>query len=65
MSKIIFNTSISLDGFIAGPNHEVNHLFTWYSSGEVEIPEQNGRIILKVSPESAAYMKPGQTSAQL
>jgi hypothetical protein len=30
--------SVSLDGFIAGPNDEVDRPFNWYFSGDVEIP---------------------------
>ena len=32
--KVIFNMSMSLDGFVAGPNDEVDRLFAWYFSGD-------------------------------
>jgi hypothetical protein len=28
---------VSLDGFVAGPNNEVDRLFRWYFSGDTEI----------------------------
>jgi dihydrofolate reductase len=48
---------MSLDGFIAGPNDDVSHLFRWYFSGDTEVPIQDGRMSLKVSPESAEVLK--------
>jgi dihydrofolate reductase len=30
--------SVSLDGFIAGPNDRIDEIFAWFSSGDVEIP---------------------------
>ena len=44
---------MSVDGFVAGPDDDVQHLFTWYASGNTEIPTQDGRIVLKVSAVSA------------
>ena len=60
MGKVTFNMSVSLDGFVAGPNDEVDQLFGWYFSGEKEIPVQEGRFVLKVSPESAKILEESQ-----
>ncbi len=60
MGKITFNMSVSLDGFVAGPNDEVDRLFGWYFSGDTEVPVQEGRFVLKVSPESAKLLKESQ-----
>ncbi len=64
MGKITFNMSMSLDGFVAGPNDGPENglgdggeaLFKWYFSGDVEtkIP---GSPPLKVSPQSAAIIE--------
>jgi dihydrofolate reductase len=48
---------MSLDGFVAGPNDDVQHLFKWYFGGDTEIPVQNGRMVLKVSAKSAELLK--------
>jgi dihydrofolate reductase len=52
MGKVVFNMSMSLDGFIAGPNDEVDRLFSWYFSGDTDFPVQGGRLVLKLSKES-------------
>lgn len=39
MSKLIAVMSMSLDGFVADPDDDVNDVFDWYfSSGDVEVP---------------------------
>ncbi|MBO2448919.1 dihydrofolate reductase family protein [Actinomadura barringtoniae] len=39
MTKVIMGASMSLDGYIAGPNESgFDHLFAWHNNGEVEIP---------------------------
>ena len=38
MAKVIFNMSMSLDGYISGPNDDVSQLFNWYFSGDTEFP---------------------------
>jgi hypothetical protein len=38
MGNVTFHLSVSLDGFVAGPNDLVDRLFEWYFSGDVEIP---------------------------
>jgi dihydrofolate reductase len=64
MGKVITGITMSLDGFVAGPNDSPEQglgeggdkLFTWYFNGEVEVPMPNG-MVLKVSPESAKLLK--------
>jgi dihydrofolate reductase len=52
VGKVIFYMTVSVDGFVAGPNDEVDRLFRWYFSGDVEIPIP-GSPTLRVSRESA------------
>lgn len=56
MGKVILGIVMSLDGFVAGPNDDITHLFKWYFSGPVEIPVQEGRMSLKVSEKSARLL---------
>lgn len=64
MGKVIFNNTVSLDGFVAGPNDSPENglgdggraLFDWYFSGEVEFPISEGTPLLKVSPQSAEIL---------
>jgi dihydrofolate reductase len=65
MGKVTFNITMSLDGFVAGPNDGIENslgdggdqLFKWYFSGDTEIPISDGYMVLKVSPQSAEIMK--------
>jgi dihydrofolate reductase len=65
MGKVVFNMTVSLDGFVAGPNDSPQKglgdggdaLFNWYFSGDTEIPISDGNMVLKVSPQSAELLK--------
>lgn len=53
--KVTTGFSMSLDGFIAGPNEDFQHLFAWMASGDTDytltIGDQEQK--LKIAPESA------------
>jgi len=53
MGKVLFNISVSLDGFVAGPHDEVDELFRWYNSGDTEVLFPGPNMIFKVSQASA------------
>jgi dihydrofolate reductase len=63
MGKTIFHMTMSLDGFVAGPNDGPENglgdggdrLFQWYFSGNTEI-RVPGSPLLKVSPQSAEVL---------
>jgi dihydrofolate reductase len=65
MGKVTFNITMSLDGFVAGPNDGPENglgdggdrLFEWYFSGDTEIPISDGNMVLMVSPQSAEILK--------
>lgn len=57
MSKVIASFTMSLDGFIAGPNDEIDQLFRWYYSGDTDFPVGDGGMVFKVSQASAAMMR--------
>ena len=56
MDKVVFSNTVSLDGFVTGPNDDVTRLFEWYFSGDTEISIP-GSPVLKVSPVSAARIE--------
>ena len=64
MGKVVFNMTVSLDGFVAGPNDSPENglgdggdrLFEWYFNGNTEVPMPNG-MVLKVSPQSAELLR--------
>lgn len=57
--------SMSLDGFIAGPNVSGEHplgeggmrLFQWYGSGDTEYTMPDGQMVVKVSQASAKMLQ--------
>lgn len=65
MRKVVFNMTVSLDGFVAGPNDGPDNglgdggeaLFNWYFSGDTKIPISDGNMVLKVAPQSAKILK--------
>jgi dihydrofolate reductase len=65
MGKVVFNMTMSLDGFVAGPNDSPENglgdggdaLFNWYFSGDTEILLSEGTPPLKVSAQSAKILK--------
>jgi len=65
MGKVVFNMTMSLDGFVAGSNDNPENglgdggdsLFKWYFGGDTEIPISDGNMVLKVSSQSAEILK--------
>jgi len=65
MGKVVFNMTMSLDGFVAGPNDSPENglgdggeaLFKWYFSGDTEIKISEGTPVLKVSSKSAELLR--------
>jgi dihydrofolate reductase len=65
MGKVVFNMTMSLDGFVAGPNDGPENglgdggdrLFEWYFSGDTEVRISEGTPVLKVSPQSAEVLR--------
>ena len=65
MGKVTFNMTMSLDGFVAGPNDSPENglgdggegLFNWYFSGDTEVRMSEGVPPLKVSKQSAELLK--------
>jgi len=57
MGRVSFNMSMSLDGFVAGPNDEVDQLFKWYFSGDTDFPFPGSEMVFKVSRAGAELLK--------
>ena len=64
MGKVSMGLSMSLDGFIAGPNDGPEHplseggerLFSWYSTGDTEYGLPGTEMVFRVSPQSAELL---------
>ncbi len=65
MGKVIFENSVSLDGFVAGPNDGPENglgdggqaLFAWYNSGDVAFPLPGTDMVFKISRASAELLQ--------
>ena len=57
MGKVITEFTISLDGFIAGPNDEVDRIFGWYFSGDTDFPVPSSTMVFKLSRASAELLR--------
>src|ERR687897_2057596 len=65
MGKVTSGLTMSLDGFIAGPNDGPEHplgeggmrLFDWYSSGDTDLVVPSGEMTFKVSSQSAELLR--------
>jgi dihydrofolate reductase len=65
MGITIYENSISLDGFVAGPNDGPDNgmgdggmrLFDWYQAGDVEMPLPGTEMTFRVSRASADWMQ--------
>jgi len=58
MSKVMTGATMSIDGYISGPNESgFDYLFRWYSNGDVETPTANPQMTLRTSAASAAHLR--------
>ena len=65
MGKVATGLSMSLDGFIAGPNDGPEQplgdggerLFAWYSGGDTEYGLPGTEMVFEVSPQSAELLR--------
>jgi dihydrofolate reductase len=69
MGKVATGLSMSLDGFIAGPNDGPEsplgdggeRLFAWYSGGDTEYRLPGTEMVFMVSPQSAQLLREAHT----
>ncbi|WP_028067799.1 dihydrofolate reductase family protein [Solirubrobacter soli] len=58
MTKIISGATMSLDGYIAGPEESgFDRLFQWYGNGDVELPSANPGISFRLTEASAKHWR--------
>jgi dihydrofolate reductase len=58
MTKVTTGATMSLDGYIAGPEDSgFDLLFRWYGSGDVEIPTANPEMTWRTSAASAEHVR--------
>jgi dihydrofolate reductase len=65
MGKVSVGLSMSLDGFIAGPNEGPDsplgdggeRLFAWYSAGDTDYELPGTEMVFRISPQSAELLR--------
>jgi dihydrofolate reductase len=58
MGKVLTGASVSLDGFIAGPNDTgFEHLFEWYGAGELAFPSTHADVPFNLTAPDFDYLK--------
>jgi dihydrofolate reductase len=58
MTNVYTGASMSLDGYIAGPNETgFEHLFKWYGNGDVAVPTADPNMTLQLTEVSAKHFR--------
>ncbi|MBE2315178.1 dihydrofolate reductase family protein [Solirubrobacter sp. CPCC 204708] len=58
MTKITAGASVSIDGYISGPDESgFEHLFAWYGNGDITIETADPDLPLNVTEPSAAHIR--------
>jgi dihydrofolate reductase len=58
MSKVYTGASMSLDGYVSGPDESgFEHLFKWYGNGDVAVPTADPAMTLQLTPENAEHWR--------
>lgn len=58
MGKVVTGASVSLDGYISGPNESgFEHLFAWYGAGDLEYPSTHPEVQFRLTASDHRYLK--------
>ena len=57
MGKVFTHMTMSLDGYIAGPDDQIDELFEWFGAGDVAVASANENIAFDVDEASANVLK--------
>ncbi|GAA2785883.1 dihydrofolate reductase family protein [Crossiella cryophila] len=58
MAKVILGASMSLDGYVSGPEESgFDKLFQWYENGDVTIETRHPTLTFKLTETSAAHFR--------
>ena len=58
MSKVYTGASMSIDGYISGPDESgFEHLFKWYGNGDVEVPTTKPDMTMRMTEENAEHWR--------
>src|SRR6185295_14128004 len=58
MGKVYTGATMSLDGYISGPDESgFDHLFQWYGNGDVEMKTTHDDLTFRLTPQSAEHVR--------
>jgi dihydrofolate reductase len=58
MGKVVAQATVSLDGYVAGPNESgFEHLFAWFAGGDFEIPSSDPDFKVRLTEPDYRYMR--------
>jgi dihydrofolate reductase len=58
MGKVVAQATVSLDGYVAGPNESgFEHLFAWFAGGELEFPSSDPDFKVRLTEPDYRYMR--------
>src|SRR5919205_4044853 len=57
MGRVLTHMTMSLDGYIAGPDDNPGELFDWYGAGDVAVPSANESVTFAVDEASAGMLR--------
>ncbi len=58
MGKVVTGATVSLDGYIAGPNETgFEHLFGWFDAGEHELPSANPAVSFHLTEADHRFLR--------
>lgn len=58
MSKVYTGASMSIDGYVAGPNESgFEYLFKWYGNGDIEVPMLDPQLTPRLTQASADHFR--------
>jgi dihydrofolate reductase len=63
MAIVVADMSMSLDGFVAGPNDEVDQVFSWMMGGDVAVESENPDLGYEVDEASAEELQGSNVKA--
>ena len=58
MGKVMAGATVSLDGYVAGPNESgFEHLFAWFDGGNHELPSLDPNLHIRLTEPDYRYMR--------
>jgi dihydrofolate reductase len=63
MATVVADMSMSLDGFVAGPNDRVDEVFSWMMTGAVAVESENPELGYQVDEASAEELQEANVKA--